>query len=171
MKLLTLSAFGALILAIAAWVAFGFLALSLDAERYRYADARIKAMDDSTRGEAAVRLRTTIRESEAERAALEGVFNVTILEAAETIEATGRRAGATSVTIGSATPLSNSSRGLTNVAFVVNARGSFTALMRAVALFEVLPIPSVVERFEISERESGWDLTAHLRTTIAAQNQ
>jgi hypothetical protein len=171
MKARTLIALGTLILALGLWAGFGFLVWTLQSDRSEYASALTESAENSTRGEAAVRLRTTIRESEAERAALEDVFGVSILEAAETIEATGKQAGASSVSIGSATPLPNSAKGLTNVSFVVNAHGSFAAMMRAVSLFETLPVPSIVEQFEITKRENAWDLTARLRTTIDTPTQ
>jgi hypothetical protein len=168
-----LLAISILTLAIGAWGGFWFLTYTLYGDRTEYATALAESQENSTRGEAAVRLRTLIRESEAERAMLEDVFNITILEAVETIEATGRSAGARSVTIGSATPLpaSPTQKGLTNVSIVVNAEGSFGALMRAVSLFEVMPVPSVVEHFEITKRDASWDLTARLRTTIATPIQ
>jgi len=156
-----------LMIAIAALSGFGFLVWMLDRDRVAYAEAVIRAEEESLRGESAARLRSTIQGSEEERAALENVLQITILDAVETIESAGKQAGASSVTIGEATPISSTPNGISRVSVVVNAEGTFPALMRAVQVYESLPMPSKLEQFEITKADKIWRLTARIRVTMA----
>jgi len=164
-----LFAWGMLVLALLAWGAFGFAVLKMNSDRAGYVDAAIIAREESARGENATRLHSTIQSSAVERAALEGVVGVTILDAVETIEAAARDAGASEVKIGEASTQNTSAQKLSTVSVVLTASGSFIAIVRAVSLLETLPLPSVVESFEISKTETTWRLTTRLRVTLAAE--
>lgn len=156
------------LVAVAAWAGFGRLILQLDRERASYVAAEELSKQETLRGESATRLRATIQGTEAERAAIEGLVGLTILQAVEAIEQAGEAAGANDVAIGEATP-TNAPQGLAAVSIVVNASGSFGSLHRAISLFETLPIPAKLEQFELAKEEqsNSWRLTARLRVLYA----
>lgn len=163
-----LIAWGFLILALLAWGGFAYMVKSLGDARHAYADAVVIAQQESERGEMVQRLRAVVQSTQVERASLEGSVSATILQAVQTIEAAGQAAGASNVTIGGANPVANPPKGLAVYSIAVTAQGSFASLMRTVALFETLPIPSTIEQFEIGKGEKNWNLTARLQVTIAA---
>jgi hypothetical protein len=156
-----------LAVALLAWSGVAGLVWQLSVQRADYASALERSKAESLRGESAARLRSSVESTVAERQALEQLINVSILRAVEVIEQAGRAAGASDVTIGGATP-AGTVQGLPAVAIVVNASGSFGVVMRAVALYESLPIPASLEQFEIEKTESGsWRLTVNLRVLTA----
>jgi hypothetical protein len=160
---------GTLIMALALWGVFGFLVYDLYSERSELVLAQASAREESLRGESATRLRATIQDTAAERAALERMVSIPVLAAVETIESAGKKAGATEVSIGSASPAGGAMpEGTMAVSVVVNARGSFAALMRTLRVFETLPIPSTIEQFELEYVNNAWRLSARLRLIAAA---
>lgn len=160
---LALIAWSMMFLALLLWAGFGALVLQLGNERAAYAAGLEQMKQDALRGESAARLRASVQGTEAERAALESLIQVTILQAVEVIEQAGEAAGAGSVEIGEANP-TTAPDGFSAVTVVVNATGSFAAMMRAVSLFEVLPIPAKLQQFEMmrDEQSNAWRLTARL---------
>lgn len=150
--------------ALLSWSGFGALVWQLSVARAEYASALERSKEEALRGESAARLRTSVEGSVAEREALEQLVSVSILRAVEVIEQAGAAAGASNVTIGEATSV-GTSNGLASISIVVNASGSFGALMRAIALYEALPIPATLEQFELEKlnAQSGWRLTARVR--------
>lgn len=162
-------ALGLLLLAIGAWCGFGYLVTLVHADRASYANAASSAAQESARGESTARLHSTIQGTEVERAALESIIRVSIVDAVETIEMALKQAGASDIQIGEATPLTTSPQGLFTVSVVVTAGGSFVALLRAAGILEVLPVPSQMEQFEISKTDKAWRLSARLKVTLAGQ--
>lgn len=152
------------LVALAAWGGFFLLNGRISDGRVEYTAALERSREEATRGESAARLRATIEGTEAERAALEGLVDLTILRAVEVVEQTGEAAGAENVTIGEATP-TDAPQDLSAVTVVVNAGGSFGVLMRAASLFETLPIPATLEQFHLEKnaQNNSWLLTARLR--------
>ena len=152
-----------------AWTGFGGLVFQLSNERAEYADALARSEEDSLRGDSAARLRTTVESTTQERAALESILDISILRAVEVIEQAGRAAGADDVAIGEATPISSATADLAGVSIVVNAKGSFTEVMRAITLFETLPIPATLDQFELEKMSQAttWRLTTRLRVLLA----
>jgi hypothetical protein len=171
MNMLRLSAWLTFLLSIALWGLFGYLVWQLYGERVEYVAAATAAQEAELRGESASRLRATIHDTEVERASLDGLLDIGILRAVEVLETTGRQAGATEVTIGEATPmpLTAAPAGLTSVSIVVNMQGSFSALIRALSLYETLTIPSILEQFEMEEVGSAWRATARVRVYHTAK--
>lgn len=163
----TFFAWGMLALALIGWGGFGLLVYDLYSEREAYARDSLVFEEESLKGESATRLRSVVRDTEAERNALTSVISVPLLDVAEMIEAAGDDAGATNVSIGEATPVAKPPKNLSVYTFVLNANGSFMALMRTVILLESLPIPTNIERFEISKSDKTWRLTARINATIA----
>lgn len=161
-------AWGMLVLALAAWGALGYFIMRVQGDRAEYASASALAEEASARGGERARLHSTILGTEIERAAIESLVNVTILDAVETIEKAAKEAGASDVKIGEASQ-GTAAQKLSSVSFTVTASGSFIAVMRTIALFETLPLPSTVEQFELAKSGTTWRLTARLRVTLAAE--
>jgi hypothetical protein len=160
---LSIVAYGSFAIAVALWAAFGALVWQLGLERAAYAEGVERTKQESIRGESTARLRASVQGTEAERAALESLVQITILQAVEAVEQAGEVAGASNVEIGEASP-STAPEGFSAVMIVVNASGSFAALTRAVSLFETLPIPAKLQQFELvkAEQQNAWRLTARL---------
>jgi len=169
MKLL---AWGTLTLALALWGGFAFLVWTLYGERAAYALAQTTVEEESLRGQSTARLLAAVHDTEAERAALESLLNISILKAVEIIESTGKQAGA-EVSIGEATPLSGASapEALTTVSIVANASGSFSSLVRALGLFETLPVPSTLESFEMEKIDTSWRATVRIKVLLSSTAQ
>lgn len=168
MRITPLISYVALLLVVVLWGAFGYMTWTLSNERDLYAEAESRSHEEALRGESATRLRASVRDTEAERTALEGILNITILQAVESIETAGKQAGATEVTIGEATPLPVS-QGLMPISVVVTAKGSFSALLRAVSLFETLPLPTSIEQFSLGKTDKTWILTTRLKVIVASK--
>jgi hypothetical protein len=152
------------VLALTLWALFGYLVWELYGERAEYVAASTAAQEAELRGQSASRLRASVHDTEVERAALESLLETGILRAVEILETTARQAGATDVSIGEATPMPvGNSTALTSVSIVVNMQGSFSALMRAVSLYETLTVPSTLEQFEMEEVGSAWRATMRVR--------
>lgn len=164
-----LYAWGMLGVALFAWGGFAYMVSNVYAERAKYVTAALAYEEESLRGESATRLRVAVRDTESERTALTNAISISLLDVAETIEAAGYDAGATKVSIGEATPIAKPPKNLSIYTFVVNAEGSFVALMRALYLLESLPIPSSIEQYEIAKTDKTWRLSARLKTTLAVR--
>lgn len=160
-------AWGLLFLSFAAWGGFVYLTYFLDAKRTDYINLSVLAVEESERQESSTRLRALIQGTEVERAALESVMGVRIVDAAETVEAALDAAGARDITISEANAGAPNTQGISSVSMGVNASGSFTTLMRATLMLEALPLPSMIEQFELSEDKDEWRLVARLRLTLA----
>lgn len=168
----TLLAIASLLLAIILWGAFGYLVFMLPRERAEYAEALAVSAQEAVRAESSSRVKAIIQDTEVERAALLSLLQVPLIDAIKIVEDAARAAGASQVSIGEATPLSvkNPSPApppTTHVAVVVQAQGTFPALLRAVSLFETLTIPSTLDGFDLEKTEKGWRLTARLTLAVA----
>ncbi len=153
-----------IVVAVLAWTGFGLFVQRISSDRAEYADALSRAEQDSVRGDSAARVRSTVESSVDERAALERLFAISILEAVEIVEQAVAAAGARDVVIEDAS--SSSSEGdLSAVTLVVNANGSFAAISRAVSLLETLPIPASLEGLEMENIDDSnlWRLTGRIK--------
>lgn len=171
MRLLHLSAWGAFTVAIALWCGFGLLFWALYGERADFTQAQATMEQDALRGESAARLHASVQDTLTERASLESLLDMSILKAVEMIETTGRKAGATDVSIGNASPLTGASgpKDLMPYSIVLNASGSFSSLMRAASLYETLTIPSTLEQFELERVDKSWKSTIRLRVLLSSK--
>lgn len=161
------AAWGMLFVALAAWGGVVYLYTSLGAMRFEYADRVILAEQDASRQESSARLRALIQGTEVERATLESIVGVRIVDAAEIVEIAVRDAGAQDVEITEANAAAPNSQGISTVSMGVSAAGSFASVLRAVRLLETISIPSTVEHFELVQNEDGWRMVARLRLTLA----
>jgi hypothetical protein len=159
---------GILLLALLSWGGFAYLTLFLEDKRAEYADLKAVSEEESERSESSARLRALVAGTEVERAAIESIAAVRIVDAAETIEKAVRDAGGREIEISEANAGAPNAQGISNVSIGVSAAGPFAALMRAIVLLESLPLPSSIEQFEIAKTEKEWRLVARLRLTLTA---
>ena len=162
-----LFAFALLIVAIGMWGGVWFLVSTLSHERLAYADTLSLSQQEDTRGETAARVHASAEATEIERAALQNLVSVSIVQAVDTMEKAGRDAEAHDVAVSDATLLAVAG-GLSQYSIAINASGSFAAIMRTVSLFETLPFPASLEQFDISKNDKEWRITAHVRVVLAA---
>jgi hypothetical protein len=164
----SLAIWGILVLALVAWGGFAYLISHLANQRAEYVDRAAVAEQESERNESTARLRALVQGTEVERAAIESVVSVRIVDAAEIIEEAVRAAGAREIEIREASARAPTASGITGVSVGVSATGSFSALVRAILLLETLTLPSTLEQFELSKNEDEWRLIARLRLSLAA---
>lgn len=161
-----------LILAIIGWGLVGYFAWTINAdESKRIADARDAQMATIAKAHA-VRTHALAIDTAGESAKLKDLLNVDVVSASYAIEGVGKIAGVT-VKLGDAQPENASAAsipGLKAVGFVVSAEGKFPALIRAVQLFETLPLPSTVARIDIEhapkasgDTTSPWHMNIYIR--------
>lgn len=166
-RLMSVAVWGLLLLSCAAWGGFAYLVLFLEDKRTEYAERAATSVQESERQESSARLRSLVQGTEVERAALESIVGVRIVDAAETIEEAARAAGTHEIEISEASVQAANPQGISIVSVGVNAKGSFAAAMRAILLLESLPLPATVEQFEISKDQEEWRVVARLRLTLA----
>ncbi len=157
--------------ALCVWILFGVLVWWLGVERAKYAAALESAAQNKNQEQAASLLRNTMRDTEADRKALEAFMKVDVLTAAATVEAAGKSLGMP-VTISGAVskPLGTAEQNtdVSAVSFTVRAEGPRESLFELVRRFETLPFLSTFESVEINHAldEKGKDtstLTVRLR--------
>ena len=131
------------------------------------------AMQESADKQAlAVRTHALMADTVQERTQLGALLTVDVVSVANMIEAAGKAAGVT-VKLGDAVPenapAAQGGLSIQAIGFVVEAQGKFPALMRALELFETLPIPSTLTRFDMqkvpdsSGAPSVWHMSAYIR--------
>lgn len=160
-----------LALAGAAWAGVGFLGWMIVRDRAALVEERQTAQEQSLQYEAAARVRAVAQGTMQERARLESMLNVGVVSAADMIEAAGKASGVR-ITLGGATPENTLAKipGISaqGIGFAVDGEGSFPALVRALQLFEALPLPSTLRRYELerSDSSSGGKWTMHAYITM-----
>jgi hypothetical protein len=154
MKRLTLIAWLTVLLALCAWGAVGFFARNISAQESDRTTRVAATEESSTKAAMNVRAHALAQDTEVERTELGDILNVDVVAIADAIEAAGRSIGVpvkvSNVQSESSPPSPPSGPKIQAVGFVVGADGKFSGLMRAVQLFETLPIPSEIERLDIS---------------------
>ncbi len=159
-------------LACIAWVLVGYFAWIINTdESQRAADARDTQMATVANAHA-VRTHALALDTAKESSQLKTLLNVDVVSAAYLIEEVGRISGVT-VRLGDAQPEgvpTSNDLAPKAVSFAVTADGKFAALVRAVRLFETLPIPSNVTRVDIERtpKSSGdtsnlWHMNVYIR--------
>jgi hypothetical protein len=165
----------ALCLALLAWVGVWFFAQAIAQDESDRAAAVAAAQESSAQTDSSVRMHALTQDTAQERAQLDALLNVDVVSAANMIEAAGTAAGA-AVTLGDAVPENapTSAPGgsaIQAVGFIVDAQGTFPALMRAAELFETLPIPSTLTQLDIQQvpnpagagASNQWHMSAYIR--------
>lgn len=160
-----------LVSAIAAWVGVGFFGWVIARDRAALVQKRQTAQEQSLQYEAAARIHAMAQGTTQERTRVENILNAGVVSAADTIESAGKASGVR-ITLGGATPENTSVKipgmSVQGIGFAVDGEGSFSALVRAVQLFETLPLPSVLRRYELerSSSASGGKWTMHAYITM-----
>ena len=170
-----------LMLAIIAWSFIGFFSWSLSVAQAARVSGDTVAGQDAARRETELRLRVLARETEVLRAELEEDTRATPLSIVESIESVGKESGVSleigqvlaSAPVPSASPSAPSVR---TISVVVEATGSFTALMHTASLLSSIPLPSTINQlhFELpptsaSNPSSLWHLTARVSVLTTAE--
>lgn len=171
----TFIAYGTLGLAIVLWLLVGYFAWVLPDMRAAYAERIQKTTQQSDKDSADLRLRVAATESRARAQALNALLAADVPDITGAIRAVGVRAGVP-VTINTAVPstVPGAPKDVHAIAFVVEANGSLEALLRAVALFESLPIPSTIDIVDLtseteeSARAGEWRLNIKLQVLTTA---
>src|SRR3989344_5315573 len=134
-----------------AWSFIGFFSWSLSAAQAARVSGDAVAGQDAARRETELRLRVLARDTEVLRAALEENTRATPLSIVESIESVGKESGVSleigqvlaSAPVPSASPSAPSVR---TISVVVEATGSFTALMYTASLLSSIPLPSTINQ-------------------------
>ncbi|MDO8514407.1 MAG: hypothetical protein Q7S50_02590 [bacterium] len=173
---IALCTLGALVLA---WAAVGYFAWTIHSDEI----ARTVYVEDiqqsSMKDASAVRAHALAEETVKERTQLDELLKVDVVSIANMIESVGKAVGV-EMKLGAAqpenAPASDTSIRINAVGFVVEAQGKFSALMRAVQLFETLPVPSSVLRIDIERTPSSgsgsalapWHMNVYIRVLTTA---
>lgn len=171
---MTLLAWANVFLAIALWGGFGIMVWQLGEVRTKVASREADLLIRDERDRTSAQLQSLMRDTRDERMALENLATTDALAAAATIEAAGKKAGAT-VSIASAVTegeKDGSSSELRAVTFVANTVGEFPRLMHVAELLEALPFPSHIDSYELFslDPEKGqkdpWRMSVRIRAII-----
>lgn len=171
---LTLVSFVALILAIAAWGGVWFLFSDISTRLTERAQAVSTNEIQSSKQENATEMHALVSQTTAQRVQLDSDVSTDVVGIASQIDAAGTSAGV-QTTIGSASVLATSAAaGVSQLAFVVQADGSFAQVWRAAQLFQSLPLASQVTELDFEEIPGSnatpqWQLTAHIDVLTSAQ--
>jgi len=156
---MTYAAYALFAIALLSWVGVVLFAWTITGEQDDRT-ATLQALQDSSSAQAVnQREHGLLSDTVAERSALDTFLNVDVISVASMISSVGKSAGVNmqlSNALSENAPASQPPTGLpvNAVGFSIDARGQFSRLMRAAQLFETLPLPSSVERFDL-ERTSG----------------
>ncbi len=178
MRYRTSTAILALCLALLAWGIVGFFAWTIQTdENKRAADAR-DAQLTAVKNAQGIRTHALVADAAPDSANLKDLLNVDVVSASYMIEGVGRAAGV-KMRLSDAQPegeVGTDILPLHAVGFVVTADGKFSDLLRAVRMFESLPVPSSITRLDIERvpKSAGtpvgtWHLNVSIRILTTAQ--
>ncbi len=166
----------ALALALLSWTGVGWFVFTIMQDKNDRTARLQNTQEFSTRHDVAVRAHALAVDTASERARLDEILNVDIISAIDMIEAAGK-AAKVNMQLSNAQPESAPSSGggkVQAVGFVVSGQGNFASLMRILRLFETLPLPSTLSRFDLehvpgSGSDTGsWRLNAYIRILTTA---
>jgi Tfp pilus assembly protein PilO len=157
------------VVALVVWCIAVYFFLSIQDRESRYQTQAASSQLASQKQIAATQLHMLAQNTQSERDDLANLLNVDIVSVVNTIDNAGKAAGV-SLKLGDAVPESTPPQSpIRAVDFVVQAQGSFANIMRAVRLFETLPVPSLIEALDIQQvPDSGkggttWQMNASIR--------
>ncbi|MEY4747252.1 MAG: hypothetical protein RLZZ416_301 [Candidatus Parcubacteria bacterium] len=153
MSRITLIAYGALILAILAWGTAAAFAWTISQAEHDRRSRVVATRQSSVDAATALRAHALAAETRDSRAGLATLLDVDVVSVADAIETNAKAIGV-KAEVSSVLPEGPSASlpggvSAQAIGFTVGADGSFSNLMRAVALFETLPVPSRIERFDV----------------------
>ncbi|MEK7601166.1 MAG: hypothetical protein AAB480_01370 [Patescibacteria group bacterium] len=160
------------------WGAVIYAALSIQTQARVSATNVAQSEQQIDRAARMLRLSGLVADTKDERARLDSLIQSDVVSIVDTIEAAGA-AARVKATVSDALPQGVSrelpgGEPLQTVAFVVQAQGSFSSLMKLVALFEHLPLVSSVEEIDLEQsaganpKTATWHLTARIRVLTTA---
>lgn len=165
-------AWGCLFLALMAWGGVWLFADYIGREEERHLTLLAEIQQSSARQGSQTRTHALAKETKQERSSLADIFKTDVVSVANLLTATGKLAGVKMKLSGAlpevAPEVAPGGQSLQAVGFVVQADGTFAALMRAAQLFEALPIPSSLTRLDLQyipgSGSSGgtWHMNAYL---------
>lgn len=166
-----------LLLAIGAWVGIWFAASVIHSRALEAATTAQNTDQQAQRFAYQQRISALAADTQPQRAQLESLANHDIVSIVTTLENAGKALGVTvkvnnAQAVGSGEELPDGSV-LRPIEFVLEARGSFTALMRALEVYEHLPLISSLTQVELGRTDTGsassdWNLLMRVRVyTIA----
>ena len=158
----TYLAYSALTVAILAWIGVGYFAMLIHTERAAYT-ARLQETAQKSDQAAAEALTHIIASGNLTRSAsLDALVTSDIPSIIGAIMSVGTSTGV-SIKISGAVPEpvpKNQKKDVHAVSFLIESTGSFSSLMRAIALLEVVPIASSIDSIDLSQVPRGGDTTA-----------
>ncbi len=178
----TLFAWSVAVLALIAYLAVGWFGWTISRQESDRAANFANAQDEYARQAQAARLHAAVADTVSQRQALEGLIPSDILSVAGMLADAGTSAGVSlqlSNALPESAPSSSDANPIYVVGFDIQAQGSFSALMRAIAILETLPIAASVERFDVQTNDSGatpsssasgaaWHMSAYIRALTTA---
>jgi len=156
----TYIAYGALAAAACVWIAVGYFAMVIQNEHAAYAQQTASAAAQSDQAADDARLHVLASGNIERSLKLDALVAPDVSSIIESIRSVGTASGA-AVKISAALPgtVPKSQKDIHAVAFVIESAGSFSSMMRVLALFDTLPVPSSIELVDLS-RASQEDGTA-----------
>lgn len=164
--------------ALCAWTLVAYFGWTITEEQSAHSTQIANAQESTLRQAASARTHALVADTAEQHQALESFLQADVISVAGLIRAAGSGAGV-DVEVSNALPeaaspaQSSGAAPVSAIGYVVQAQGSFAALMRALELFETLPVPASVQRFDI-ERASGpsagaqWHMSLYLRVLTTA---
>lgn len=157
-----------LLIGIISWAGFIGMVTLINSERAEYAALLEESAIQNVRKESQGQLHSLIRETENERGALEAAVRVPIVGVVETIEMAGRAAGVRSITIVEATPQTMTAKNMRAVSVGLQAEGSFTSFVQAIALLETFPLVTTIEQIQLEKIRDDWRMNVRLQVVLSA---
>ncbi len=181
MRKITFVAWGAVAIALAAWVAVAMFAWTIFTQESERSSRATDAEAVTARETASLRLRALARDTKSAREQLDALTKTDVLRIADMIEEVGKSAGV-NVKINGAEPETvqppTKAQSLYAINFLVETEGAFPALMYAAALFENLPVFSSVQSLEFERAQNSdssaknkkalWRLNARIKVMTTA---
>jgi hypothetical protein len=155
-------AYGILIAAIIVWLSVGFFAYTIHTEQAHYIAQVQDEINRSDQMSADALLHVVASSSIKRSQQLDALIAPDVQTIINTIRSVGTTSGAT-IKISAAMPgnAPTNQKDIHAVAFVIESTGSFAELMRTLALFEALPLPSSIDTVDLSYIPQDGTTTSH----------
>ncbi|MBI2030344.1 hypothetical protein HYT05_01865 [Candidatus Kaiserbacteria bacterium] len=175
----TYVAYGALAVTVCIWVGVGFFANHIQDKRIAYTARTAEAAKQANVAVDAAKLRILANNNIERASKLDTIMSSDVPMIVDVIKSVGTAAGVP-IKISGALPTSvpKNQKGVQAVAFILESSGSFSSMMRVLALFESLPLPSSIEIIDLSREGQGggassrplqtWHLNLKLRVITTA---
>ncbi|MBI5003839.1 hypothetical protein HZC00_01975 [Candidatus Kaiserbacteria bacterium] len=159
----TYVAYGAFVATVCVWAGVGFFVNHIQDKRIAYTARMAEAAQQANVAADAAKLRILANNNSERAAKLDTIMSSDVPMIVEMIKSVGTVAGVP-VKISGALPTSvpKNQKGVQAVAFILESTGSFSAMMRVLALFESLPLPSSIEIVDLSREGQGAGVSSHV---------